>query len=988
VRVDPPRYRTLTGASTPADVAAVLDWLGVDEDTPHRAEVSEGLKVALVHDSYLHEHPDELPFTNAAVLRLLEALGAGWVRRELALRFYLDEEYDTVGLLSDRLAASSTAFEDWAVSLDWTQTAGCYGRGEASRGGVRSIRARLTNQVLGLLAAHSADRVLRSATAPLVRAVLAQSPTASDPRTVLGRIVPDADQSWTLTPSGPDHDRVFSAVLEVRGRAPVTGTGSTKKLARAEAARVFLQSYAPGALVRSKRPPSAAMPDKMPLPTRVTRSVDALLDQFGLESRFGPFITQAFIHTSWVHENRDSVARHRQRDNQLLAFVGAAVLHYEHVQSVAPPVLTSAPEGFALMTLTDRENADAFQAVGMTDAALLGRGQTSLGMTVEIASNMFQALAAALYIAAGAPDRLFERAPDSWSEAARLIAPDSMRSQDPTTLAGARLGGAGLDVQYAFETCGPDHAKSYSGSATISSRKLGTGVAIAGESARSKTAAKHQVAQHIVDSFDLPETGVLDAPAPTLKLAGFFLRHLICRAQENPQLSSRWCRAKLLGAHLASQPAELVAWAERADAIILACGGLQIGSGKLSEFYHRAMLVGSGSGSGPITELASTLDLITSGTEESLLSPSLNDRLVSLCAAFRAMGRQDEDEDLEVVLRGWEQLHREVHLSGTTPELTLVSGERVALDYVVDTVCRGASSVEVAGDREASRISIRPDPPSDAFLTEAIAPFRSVSPRLTFSVRDGSVHAAFTLPGTREESSLVAAVQGAMVPRPNAMNEAVANLLHDMKNQLVAARQAGRAEDESRTARLEAQLAASRHVDQARVLARYLEAQSSLLGASDTTSTEVGAYLRRYAASLLLRLPSHIAVVAPTGVGPAAIGCDEASLGAILANLTSNAVEAMPDGGTLELEWLSDDDEVLLTVRDSGSGIPREVLTALMGGGHVRSTNPNGNGLGLVGVQGLVRRMGGKLESLDTAVGTCWAVSLPRVDNLRLEGEL
>src|SRR5262249_34286175 len=56
---------------------------------------------------------------------------------------------------------------------------------------------------------------------------------------------------------------------------------------------------------------------------------------------------------------------------------------------------------------------------------------------------------------------------------------------------------------------------------------------------------------------------------------------------------------------------------------------------------------------------------------------------------------------------------------------------------------------------------------------------------------------------------------------------------------------------------------------------------------------------------------------------------DEQKLMRVFHNLTSNAVEAMPDGGHLRVMVAKDDDELVWTVRDTGPGIPDHVRSRL-----------------------------------------------------------
>ncbi len=98
----------------------------------------------------------------------------------------------------------------------------------------------------------------------------------------------------------------------------------------------------------------------------------------------------------------------------------------------------------------------------------------------------------------------------------------------------------------------------------------------------------------------------------------------------------------------------------------------------------------------------------------------------------------------------------------------------------------------------------------------------------------------------------------------------------------------------------------------------------------------------------------------------------------VLLNLALNAMEAMSEGGTLELVTNYDHRrrEVCLTVTDSGPGIPEEVLIQLFT--PFFSTKDDGLGLGLFVSQYIVQECGGRLEvESEMGKGSTFRVRLP-----------
>jgi nitrogen fixation/metabolism regulation signal transduction histidine kinase len=110
--------------------------------------------------------------------------------------------------------------------------------------------------------------------------------------------------------------------------------------------------------------------------------------------------------------------------------------------------------------------------------------------------------------------------------------------------------------------------------------------------------------------------------------------------------------------------------------------------------------------------------------------------------------------------------------------------------------------------------------------------------------------------------------------------------------------------------------------------------------------------------------------------GLPAVTADPDLLGRALSNLVANAVEAMPQGGTLRLRTRADGDHVEVEVEDTGPGLSEEQRTRLFA--PYFTTKRGGTGLGLAIVQGIVSDHGGRVDVRSTAGrGTTFTLSLP-----------
>jgi two-component system sensor histidine kinase HydH len=110
-------------------------------------------------------------------------------------------------------------------------------------------------------------------------------------------------------------------------------------------------------------------------------------------------------------------------------------------------------------------------------------------------------------------------------------------------------------------------------------------------------------------------------------------------------------------------------------------------------------------------------------------------------------------------------------------------------------------------------------------------------------------------------------------------------------------------------------------------------------------------------------------------LGPVAVHAP--TLRRAVLNLVQNALEAMPQGGTLTLAGRRTPTHAQLQIRDTGSGIPAAHFTTIFE--PLYTTKPGGTGLGLYIVQEIVTAHRGQVtvESAEGA-GTTFTLTLPR----------
>jgi signal transduction histidine kinase len=106
------------------------------------------------------------------------------------------------------------------------------------------------------------------------------------------------------------------------------------------------------------------------------------------------------------------------------------------------------------------------------------------------------------------------------------------------------------------------------------------------------------------------------------------------------------------------------------------------------------------------------------------------------------------------------------------------------------------------------------------------------------------------------------------------------------------------------------------------------------------------------------------------------IAADPELLHRALSNLISNAIEAMPEGGTLTLRAREQNGWVRIEVADSGKGLaPQECANLFT---PYYTSKPQGTGLGLAIVQSIVSDHGGKISvSSELGRGTTFVIEVP-----------
>ena len=153
---------------------------------------------------------------------------------------------------------------------------------------------------------------------------------------------------------------------------------------------------------------------------------------------------------------------------------------------------------------------------------------------------------------------------------------------------------------------------------------------------------------------------------------------------------------------------------------------------------------------------------------------------------------------------------------------------------------------------------------------------------------------------------------------------------------------------------------------------------------SDRQSVRIDAVMARIGDAMRARLATsgvrlNISLERPLG----SIAADEAQLELALLNLVTNALDAMPNGGTLTLAAANRGDHVRIDVIDTGSGIDPDVLPRIFEPWVTTKPAGRGTGLGLSITRDLVASLGGTINvSTSAGQGSTFTIELPATERV------
>ena len=123
-------------------------------------------------------------------------------------------------------------------------------------------------------------------------------------------------------------------------------------------------------------------------------------------------------------------------------------------------------------------------------------------------------------------------------------------------------------------------------------------------------------------------------------------------------------------------------------------------------------------------------------------------------------------------------------------------------------------------------------------------------------------------------------------------------------------------------------------------------------------------------------LPDNIEVSVKVEAEAIKIVADSTYISRIMYNLVNNAVQAMPKGGKLTIHAYKEAKEVVISVKDTGVGVPEDVKSKLFT--PMFTTKAKGQGFGLPVIKRMTEALGGTVSfESQEGEGTTFTIHLP-----------
>ncbi|MEU1241051.1 response regulator [Micromonospora parva] len=798
----------------------------------------------------------------------------------------------------------------------------------------------------------------------------------------LTRSVPIQQLSFQDHSTGPDHQRTFVwEIVDDRGRR---GRGEFPKRAGAKdlAALDYLRNaglYREVVTRLGGRSLSRLTEEPLHYPAgqgAPDRTVAELAATLRITRDRRAYLQQALTHKSWAYENQSLVRQARQNDYELLAnhgsYVIRAVSAAEFTRDLLSRTLKPEAEEAAIHSLPERCYVDMFDRLVPESAVLRGQGEAECKPRMK--ADVFQAIVSVAWQfgEAGLPATL-----RGW-----ILRETLAQGLDELSRLERLCATFGGEASSTSTSAGPAHDSRSTATLTVRIGELE--LVRTGPPTRGKKESTRLAAERLYQLFTLgPEFRAAVGTAAEREESMLLLQ---CLARRLPVLRGRDLRRCIedgvLGLGLLAtsgdEPDDFLAWAEEVDSL----------TGPLDDdlFDHLVTAYGNAVKARPRPKLEQALRDLAAWVRAIDPEGSVVVRkaphwhlLLAVAGALRA-GAAREQKAVDELANSWP-------VSGPDSTSLLFAVDAAAIGELLrEMPAQSARTVRFRRLPGGVRVECTSTATGTADRVRTLIDLLAeMAPELGVSAGAGTQTLSAPYSPDPADRSFTAAGRLAFHgPQDQDGFEILANVLHRLKNELIGmedvAQKAALARD--RVTRLHRLADAARHHEAAVRLADHLDHTNRALADADEEAVQFGRWIDEYCAAKVLEIKEmeNIRLIAPAESGHCEVTLSPSLMRGVLDNLIKNAVEAMPNGGRIIVDWYTEPGHLFLVVHDDGPGLSDEIRERFWRDETVTSTKVHGSGMGLWLVRMDLRRLGATISDDPGADGQRWIIDLPCED--------
>lgn len=987
------------------------------------------ISISVIHPTYLNESKTHL--VKRSTLDTLDSLGASFM--ELIL-FDIAHEDNTLTQMIDyahfvqniHLEIMQAIFDEFEL-----EKVALVGKGEKGKTSSK-VKYTVGRQFFGSLALCYGYDVLKSVVYQLTQKT-DSAKKVLDYKTTLQEYSQSNKIGRPLynliKEVGPDHHKKFIIQVSTEDGKSAQTEGNSKQEASKSAALEYIRRYAPMLLTSKTNRPKTSIETTGYLPITLHKVFsESVCKLFGIAVEKSWAFSQSLTHPSFVNEERNR----QVVDNRKHAQLGAKVLETLFTQQISFLALENlsideiAIEQYRSILSSEKFSYEGFEFLNLQKGVLLGAGEKKdFYNDLSGKAEFFQAVIGAAFMSHGSWNGFIENLPkpfEDWLDRklSTINSINSIIDVDPVTGLQNLLQAIQLNHEYKYIERYTNLSLQPEYEAQLSLRSDLTSQDFLLKSTKSfpskKAAVKHVAAIaakaiNVVNSeLGTDETAAYEGNKDFIRLAEFLLLHELS-IRLNRSSALQWQKLGILGSGLLFQGKifEFKLWALATGKIIQQNFNILDRRPNTLRFYSLLPAITEQS-QHDLQEDIKTIANFIKG-----LSPEVNEtdvritdqfeKIISLSKMYKLLGQnwisvniQKIVEDLSLLRRGRSP---KIRFQLDVPEIIISEKDGTyqtilleTLELIEEKILYNESktvTIFFQVDIEKSDLAIQ------FHLEESIIPrdliletintsvlwdyLRKETPISNIIVDLSGIlikSKMFTPDNTFASQALDAYKMQNLLSK--AENQASSQLLHDLKNQLIAYQVSLDMAGKDRTSILKAKFEASQHLDNAISICHSLETVSNSMIAPMIEPIDIGEFIRSYIAEKIMATPLNIRLEIPKTTGSNIIFTSKVFLKSIFENLTRNAVEAMPDGGEIRVDWLYDDitELLMIDISDTGSGLAPEIMNKVKSGRVIDSSKHKGSGIGILSVQSMVERLGGSCSvSSELGKGTQWNITLP-----------